>query len=228
MKFTIGSDFEVPIINTVTGDYISAIGLIGGTKANPIPIGEGCYRQEDNVAAEFNIPIVKTKEDFKKYIQYCIDYGNTFLKGINEDYELDIVSSAMYNDNQLQDDAAKQFGCAPSLNARLKKTTYNPSFDEIGNLRTFGFHIHVGSKELVDNLSEIERLVLRMDDVLGSLNQTIGIDTQRQKYYGMPGEFRIKPYGFEYRVLGSELLNNLDEVWEATLVSLEVKELVNA
>jgi len=48
---TVGSDFEMFICDK-DGNLISGVGLIGGTKEEPLSIGERCYRQEDNVMGE--------------------------------------------------------------------------------------------------------------------------------------------------------------------------------
>ncbi len=71
---SIGADIEVFLINK-EGEFFPAIGLIGGSKRRPRPITkEGHMVQEDNVAAEFNIPpsVVPSAQQFVINIYYVL------------------------------------------------------------------------------------------------------------------------------------------------------------
>ena len=70
-SFTIGCDPELFLKNH-QDKLISVVGLIGGTKENPMPIGNGCAIQEDNVAAEFCIPPCATEDEFVSSIMYAL------------------------------------------------------------------------------------------------------------------------------------------------------------
>lgn len=48
---TFGSDFEM-FVEDQQGVIVPVVGLLGGTKSEPLDIGEGCFRQEDNTQAE--------------------------------------------------------------------------------------------------------------------------------------------------------------------------------
>jgi hypothetical protein len=65
----LGCDPELFFVNDA-GKYISSVGLIGGTKDFPRPIGEGCAVQEDNVAVEFNTPPCASADAFIRSINY--------------------------------------------------------------------------------------------------------------------------------------------------------------
>ena len=70
MNFTIGADPEL-FLADARGKFISAVGLIGGTKKEPlqVPMYEtGFCVQEDNVAAEFNIPPTDNANTFAWHI----------------------------------------------------------------------------------------------------------------------------------------------------------------
>ena len=104
---TIGADIEV-FLKDSTGKYISGIGLIGGTKDNPRPLEiPGHAVQEDNVAAEFNIPPAKTAKKFAENINISlIGLLNLLPSGLC----IDLHSSAIFDDDQLIPVMAKEFG----------------------------------------------------------------------------------------------------------------------
>ena len=67
----IGSDPET-FLRDAAGKYISSVGLIGGSKDEPMPIGNGCSVQEDNVTVESNTPPTNDPQEFVN----AINYGN--------------------------------------------------------------------------------------------------------------------------------------------------------
>ena len=67
MRYLIGTDFEFGI-KDVNGTPISIVGKLGGTKDEPLSIGNGCARQEDNVFAECTIPPTK---DLEEFVAFC-------------------------------------------------------------------------------------------------------------------------------------------------------------
>jgi hypothetical protein len=94
------------------------------------------------------------------------------------------------------------FGCNPTVNAYdefLKK----PSGETV-RLRTGGGHIHLALPHGVrGNAKYAEKLVRVLDILVGNtcvLFDQTEASTKRRKYYGRAGEFRMKPYGIEYRV----------------------------
>jgi hypothetical protein len=80
-----------------------------------MPIGEGCAVQEDNVAVEFNTPPCASADEFVKSIQFNL----SFLKQRAAELELDlcIKPSGVFDDDQLESEAAQVFGCDPDFNA---------------------------------------------------------------------------------------------------------------
>ena len=88
MAIFFGCDPEF-FLKDKTGKFISAIGLVGGSKEEPKAIGNGCFVQEDNVAVEFNIPPVNLYHGsikdcvhtIQSNFQYVFNYINkTFSK----------------------------------------------------------------------------------------------------------------------------------------------------
>lgn len=194
----IGADIEV-FLKDASGKYISAIGLIGGTKDNPRSLGiEGHAVQEDNVAAEFNIPPARTAKEF-------IDNINTSLIGLlnllPSNLSIDLHSSATFDDDQLIPAMAKEFGCSPDYNAYTLAENKKPCLKDEPNLRCIGGHIHVGydNPSMTTNVDIIHQL----DFLLGIPSLVLDDDTNRRKLYGKAGSFRPKPYGVEFRTLSS-------------------------
>ena len=121
-NITIGCDPEMFLQDIATGKFISVVGLVGGTKKNPLPITkEGHAIQEDNCAVEFNIPPCKTAEELVKHITFVKDYiSDTILKP--KGLELAIQASAIFEPDQLMTQQSQTFGCDPDDNAWTGET----------------------------------------------------------------------------------------------------------
>lgn len=204
----IGSDFELPLIDT-DNHPVSVEGRLGGTKHDPIDIGEGCQKQEDNVMAEFNIPATSNFEEFKQSIEYCINLGNKELSPLR----LAKKSSYHYSANEVATEQGATFGCEPSFCAYEWDIRDNEA--EPTTLRSAGFHLHFDCPE-----EEIQDRVIKLDKHLGILSLLLDPDKERRNLYGKAGDFRITDYGFEYRVLGSGMLRYLDVVWEQAIKAM--------
>jgi hypothetical protein len=208
-KPTIGADPELFLINP-DGKFISSIGLIGGSKARPLPIGEGCAVQEDNVAVEFNIAPATEVDKFVASCNYALEYLTKAAaeKGLL----LSITASKTFDADQLDNDRARTFGCEADFNAwtrRMNKMKKPAN----ANLRSCGGHVHIGS-----DLDKIQ-LVRWCDVMLGLPSVLEDDDTDRRSLYGAAGCFRPKSYGVEYRTLSNYWLKSEDmmkKVWERT------------
>jgi len=69
---------------------------------------------------------------------------------------------------------------------------------------TAGGHLHFGGACIkMLSMKQLKALVRKLDEKLIPIAEKIETEAAelRRKYYGFPGEFRLKPYGFEYRVL---------------------------
>jgi hypothetical protein len=69
---------------------------------------------------------------------------------------------------------------------------------------TAGGHLHFGGKRIkMLSLGQIMAVVRKFDKELLPIAASVETPAAelRQKYYGYPGEFRLKDYGFEYRTL---------------------------
>jgi hypothetical protein len=85
--FKFGCDPEGFIKNTQTGEYVTAEGLIPGTKLEPHPVKHGAV-QVDGMAAEFNIDPASELHDFNRNIAAVI---NQFEKMLPEHHVLEFV-----------------------------------------------------------------------------------------------------------------------------------------
>jgi hypothetical protein len=217
---TIGSDPELFIINLDTDRVVSSIGLIPGRKGDPyrdkdMPTGFGL--EVDNILAEYNIPPCKKIVEFVNAHNFMKDYIRRFVKKVNPNYDIKCTASCIVDEDQLQSDEAKLFGCSVDFNAYTRQSNPRPEGDKT-NLRSAGFHIHVG----YDNPSKEVSLdlVKHLDVTLGIPSVLIDEDSRRRLLYGKAGCFRLTSYGVEYRVLSGAFLANdflISFMWENTM-----------
>jgi hypothetical protein len=215
-NITIGADPELFLINKKTGEVVSSIGIIPGEKGNPYrseDMPEGYGLEIDNILAEFNIPPVDNLDDFVNAIDYMKKYIQKFIKA--KDSNLDILTKAsmIVPEDQLQSPEAKLFGCSVDYNAYTQEPNPKPK-GERTNLRSAGFHIHIGYAN--NNVESSLALIKYLDMYLGVPSVLMDADVKRRNLYGKAGCFRLTPYGLEYRVLSSYFLSNkrtLKWVW---------------
>jgi len=210
-SLTVGADPELFLVDN-NKKLISAVNLIGGTKENPLPLElPGCAIQEDNVAAEFNIPACTTFEEFNTSIQFVLQHLTYKVKPLGLSLASKIASHT-FTDDQLETWQALVFGCEPDFNAWTNKQNPSPKVNN-PNLRSAGGHIHVGT-----DLDKLE-VIKSMDLHLGVQSLVLDKDTERRKLYGKAGAFRPKPYGVEYRTLSNFWIwseENIKWAWDKT------------
>lgn len=113
LKYTIGADPELFIINEKTGKVVSSIGLIPGEKGAPYvadDMPEGFGLETDNILAEFNIPPVTSLEGFVQALNYMKDYIRAYVKKVNPDYNIKCSAYELVDKDQLKSKEAKLFG----------------------------------------------------------------------------------------------------------------------
>lgn len=206
-NITIGADPELFLINNETKEVVSSIGIIPGEKGKPYrskDMPEGYGLEIDNILAEFNIPPVTTKDNFIEAMTYMKNYIKKFVKTKNPNLDILCKASMMVNEDQLQSPEAKLFGCSVDYNAYTEEPNPKPK-GERTNLRSAGFHIHIGYKDC--NVDTSLLLIKYLDMYLGIPSVLKDNDTKRRSLYGKAGCFRLTPYGLEYRVLSSYFLS---------------------
>ena len=215
----LGADPELFITDSFAGEYVSSIGLIGGTKDAPRPLPrDGFYVQEDNVLLEFNIPPCETKDAFIEALKYGMRASRELLP---EFYGVRVQASAFFTEGQLQRPEANLFGCDPDNNAWTDEPNPVPEPPQNG-MRTAGGHIHIGYENPKRILSLY--LVRAMDKYLGIPSIIMDKDNQRRRLYGKAGSYREKGYGVEYRTLSSFWLMSdklMGWAWDQTMRAIE-------
>lgn len=206
MDIKIGFDPEVFLVDN-NGKFISAVGLVGGSKTEPKDIGSGHYVQEDNVAVEFNTPPVNVfsqqpVEQIRRHFQYVFDWLVRNVCAPNN-LQLSKAASAIFDEDQLQTEAAKTFGCDPDYNAYNGLENPKPKGPE--GLRTCGGHIHIGYASRPEEVDfELNKLIIKyLDYKLGVASVLHDPDARRRELYGKAGAYRDKSYGVEYRTLSN-------------------------
>lgn len=206
-EYTIGSDPELFVFNQKTKKVVSAIDKIPGHKEEPYTEGlpQGYGLQTDNILAEFNIPPVTNERDFIKELEYMKEFIRSRVKEINEDLDILCQASAKVPAKELKHPQAKEFGCDPDF------CIYTKGPNEVSkasrtNLRSAGFHIHIGYPE--NNIDTSLDMLRYIDAVVGIPSILFDTDVDRRNLYGKAGCFRLQPYGFEYRTLSSYWLGN--------------------
>jgi hypothetical protein ORF005 len=223
-NITVGADPELFIVNEKTGKVVSSIGIIPGEKGNAWrsdDMPEGFGIEVDNILGEFNIPPCRTKEEFINNIEYMKDYIDRFVKEKNPDLGIQCIASREVDEDQLQSDEAKLFGCSPDFNAYTERENEKPD-GESTNLRSAGFHIHIGYDN--NNIDTSVELVKYLDLYLGVPAVIDDPDKKRRSLYGKAGSFRLTPYGVEYRSLSSALMKDkktLKKVWYRIISAID-------
>jgi len=222
-NLTIGSDPEVFVKGSKTGKIGSIIGVFNADKNNPQDIGEGCFIQEDNILAEFNIPPCRSEDQFVDSINYAKSYIELLIAPLNMD--LHYSSSELATDEILEDEKAHIFGCEPAYNVIAKRIIEIDQEEIQGiKMRSSGFHIHFGWDNPTEN--EIDRLAVFFE-ICVSLPLLLedNDDHNRRKFYGKIGDIREKDYGVECRSLGGYFLKDEDSVRDIYRRSLKAVEM---
>lgn len=188
----LGSDPEFLLRNKDTKELVSSIGIIPGTKEEPVTtddLGEGYTIQIDNVLGEISVPPAKNSEELWNNIQTGLGYIQHNI--LPQELELYHASSGTYSDEQLDNDIARLFGCSPSMSAW--NMMMNDAPEASGNIRGCGCHIHV-SYENPNHETNFE--LGRAFDLFCTLPSILlDDDTDRRKFYGNAGEIRHCQYG---------------------------------
>lgn len=199
---TVGCDPEAFLKHQ--GQFVSAHGLIPGTKAMPHSVTNGAV-QVDGMAVEFNITPASSSEQFVLHINTVMEQLRGMLKG----YDV-VASPVAYFDEaymRAQPEEALELGCEADYDA-YREGEPNPRPNGDNPFRTAGGHVHIGwATDLpVDDPEHIEACIMlcrELDYYLGVPSLFWDEDDMRREMYGNPGAFRAKSYGVEYRSLSN-------------------------
>lgn len=232
-NITIGSDPEFPALNA-EGTPQSVVGYIPGTKSQPFDLdAEGKYSiQHDNVGVETCIPPSRMAEEFVRHMMTSRNLAQQKLQQTRPDLSLASLSSCRYSAHELDSHEARTFGCDPSWCAYTEEVSPRPSPEQVGNLRSFGFHIHIGFKLTDENESAIEyalKIIKAMDIMCGVPSLFLDDDQDRRSIYGNPGDFRFRQIDdvtvVEYRSLGAAMHRSeelIEWVFNQTMKAVEL------
>lgn len=207
MQLSIGADPEMFLLQA--GKFVSAHGLIPGTKEAPHKVNRGAV-QVDGMAVEFNIDPAKSKEEFLTNINVVRDQLIHMLPG----FELASVPFAEFGADYMktQPEEALELGCDPDFDAYSEgKANQRPNGDV--TFRTAGGHVHIGWGEDIptddpEHMEACMMLTRELDYYLGLPSLFWDDDDRRRSMYGKAGAFRPKKYGVEYRSLSNAWLKD--------------------
>lgn len=195
-NLTIGADPELFFVEARTNIPRSAEGLLGGDKQHPVQmegLPEGFMIQEDNAAAEFNIPPAKTVNQFTTSIFSSLKYLSAIAK--KNKLKLSITPDLDFTKEQLATKHCQTLGCNPDFNAWIEEENPVPQPPEL--MRTAAGHIHIGwSKPTWDQIIWVARgfdLLITVPSIL------VTKPNRRRTLYGKAGACRPKKYGVECR-----------------------------
>ena len=209
-KILVGADPELFMKNPNTGQFVSAHGLVPGTKYEPHKVPFGAV-QIDGTALEFNIDPAHTVDEFLHNITAVKNTIAGYVPGYNVVAEPVAIYDQVYFDCEVPG-AAKELGCEPDFNGWTGEENPRP---DPGNrpFRTASGHVHIGWTEGVNpkddmHFEECAAVARQMDYYLGIHSLLWDRDPTRRELYGKAGAFRPKPYGMEYRVLSNRWLSS--------------------
>lgn len=222
---TIGCDPEVFLFDAA-GQPVMSCGKFGGTKRKPKPIDvpkckdAGLAILEDNVTLEFNLAPSKSIKEFENRVYYAYKHlSNNILgpMGLSPSTACEVEFPKELLESNT---AAMAFGCDPDFMAfKRGEERIPPEPEQLKNVRCAGQHLHFGVDENFTKTPKwamvqfLEALVVPWEK---GPNKGHGI---RKKFYGIPGLYRPKPYGFEWRSINFNWLQYLGEGMHCTFIN---------
>jgi hypothetical protein len=220
-QILVGADPE--LFAKMGGKFVSAHGMIRGTKRKPFLVRDGAV-QVDGMALEFNIDPASNSKEFISNIESVLGQLADMVPGA----ELCMEAVAEFDEEYMnsQPAVARELGCDPDFNAYTMLKN-NPPNGKV-NFRTAAGHVHVGwgqfSMEDDRHFADCAALSKQMDVLLGVPSVLFDDCAKRRELYGKAGAFRPKPYGVEYRVLSNKWLqskNLMAFVYDRAVESIE-------
>lgn len=202
MKFLLGSDPELMLMDTTSNQLRSAIPLIRGTKDHPQMVENGQVIH-DNVNIEFGITPAATVEEWVERHRSVLLQMRAMLP---PDIKMVVIASADFPASELEHPSAREFACDPDFDPYEMEMNFIEPGAADGTLRSCGGHIHIGHGDIAGEIQNVADVSKTMDVFLGLTSMVIDKDpssARRRQLYGKAGAHRPKPYGVEYRAIGN-------------------------
>lgn len=200
---SIGSDPEVFLVGA-DGQLVPSCGLIGGTKTKTLPVEAGkafgLGVLEDNVTLEINSdPYYGPPELYVSHMTSLMELVQKHVLDKKQLY-MSVVPAARFTKQALDTPQAKVFGCDPDRDAwkrGVERVPPKPS--ELKDHRCAGGHLHFGYDK--ENCNTPDWAIVQFLDAfcLAYWQDHYRDQSVRRSFYGQPGLYRSKSYGFEYR-----------------------------
>lgn len=207
MKFLLGSDPELMLINVDTNQLVSAIPFIDGKKDAPTKIPDGAVIH-DNVNLEFGID---PADDEDSWVEKTGNVLQFISKMLPANLKMVVNACADFPQSELEHPEAREFACDPDFDPYSLDINYIAEDASGGTLRSCGGHVHIGSDIVAKNAESKIETAKVMDIFLGLPSLIVDKDPsshRRRTLYGKAGAHRPKPYGVEYRSIGNFWIEN--------------------
>lgn len=230
-QITVGADPEI-FVENVFGKIIPAFSFLPEQKD-----GIGNLTSEfrnygmsyhDGLQAEFTILEGGCLEEMcnynfyglKRILDEAIKFDPSAKLSAKTCIEIPTTQLKFYKENTIR------LGCKPSFNAYGLDVQFPSTYD--ATIRSTGGHMHFGYIRTDLKLSKIPPydIAKALDRIIGIISVSLfaGYENPiRRKFYGLPGEFRVTPYGMEYRTLSNAWLFHpivTHLVWDLARLSL--------
>lgn len=207
---TVGTDIEIFGYDGNTGNLTPFTDKLGADKKNPKQIEDWKHLsvQEDGIACEITFDPSSPKS-FYKDAQTAYQKVRYWVRSnLNMDFlNFSEIDTSGYPIPR----KANQIGCDPDFDAYVQPVQERPKLhiEDFENYRFASGHIHLGTKgfgcaDEIPNFIQAQfadffiGVPLRLD--------SCARDQYRPKFYGLPGLYRPKPYGIEYRTPSNQWL----------------------
>jgi hypothetical protein len=204
VQVRVGCDPELFLFSKSRNMYISAEGLVPGTKEDPHPLKDGAV-QRDGTALEFNTTPCTSAGEFEDKINSVKEQCQAL---VGSDIELRAVPFISFDKDyyaSLSEDS-KRLGCEPDYMGWIGVANKRPK--SIPFSHTGGGHLHTGWTNGLGpfemyHFSDCTRLAGLQDTYFSLFVKNWDKDTRRHEMYGKGAAFRPKDYGVELRSLSN-------------------------
>lgn len=189
----IGHDVEFFLIGD--SGLIPAERVLAGTKGRGTAIAKGVLAHPDNVMAEISSAAPFAARNLKQRMMHDLNA----LRHHVDPVRVSIASSMNITRDTLDNcESAKEIGCSLDYQNGMPRDKLNA--DDLGDTRHAGGHLHfdVSPSIAPDWAARVCDIMLGCHVIAAGEKQGA-----RRGFYGLPGLYRPKSYGMEYRTLSN-------------------------